>query len=86
MEELRVQQVWDARCESGPPARGAPKSPVMPASEDAMQEDFEGAQVRKRTRRMLEEDDFPLTQVFGMSPTMEFPAMFQVPTLNFLTF
>ena len=44
-----------------------PKESVMPAIEelmDAMQEDFEGTQVRRRTmRRVLSDDDLPLTQV-----------------------
>ena len=49
------------------PSQGSTEESVMPASEelmDAMQEDFEGTQVRRRTRRrVLSDDDLLLTQV-----------------------
>ena len=55
------------------PSQGSTEESVMPASEeliDAMQEDFEGTQVRKRTRRrVLGDDDLPLTQVLLFFPT-----------------
>ena len=72
--------MWDARCESGRgiqprtpvchvrgPSQGSTEESVKPASEelmDAMQEDFEGTQVRRKTRRrVLSDDDLPLAQV-----------------------
>ena len=51
------------------PSQGSTEESVMPAKAseelmDAMQEDFEGTQVRRRTRRrVLGDDDLPLTQV-----------------------
>ena len=49
------------------PSQGSTEESVMPASEelmDTMQEDFEGTQVRRRTRRrVLSDDDLLLTQV-----------------------
>ena len=45
------------------PSQGSTEESVMPASEE-LQEDFEGTQVRRRTRRrVLSDDDLPLTQV-----------------------
>ena len=61
------------------------ESLVMPArtSEelmDAMQEDFEGTQVRRRTRRrVLSDDDLPLTQVLPAFPHLASRRVVLVP-------